>query len=92
MNLSPNTLISTLGAAPQVITPALDLLIEQQGAPQQVVIIHTGHPRSRAAFDAIDAEFSKGIYGDIQPGDVVVRDEMIRKGASLNGEASNYRN
>jgi len=55
MNLSPNTLISTLGAAPQVITPALDLLIEQQGAPQQVVIIHTGHPCSRAAFDAIDA-------------------------------------
>ncbi|RME43649.1 MAG: hypothetical protein D6791_14970 [Chloroflexi bacterium] len=41
MNVSPTSLISTLGTEPQVVTLALQALLRNQSLPDEVVVIHS---------------------------------------------------
>lgn len=55
-------LIATLGTQPEVVTVALDLLLEQGCDIQEVVVIHTSssHPEIRESLRRLDDEFPQG--------------------------------
>ncbi|RMF62341.1 MAG: CRISPR-associated protein Csx14, partial [Calditrichaeota bacterium] len=62
----PIRFLATLGTAPQVVTLALDLLLESGFDIQDVVVLHTINPETARAVEVIRDEFEAGIYGPIK--------------------------
>jgi len=62
---SPTTLIATVGAKPQLVTLALDLLLAQGKLVRQVVVIHTtlDRPETRASIARLGGEFALAYPG-----------------------------
>ncbi len=56
----PATLIATVGAKPQLVTLALDLLLAQCELVRQVVVIHAtlDRPEPRASMARLGGEFA----------------------------------
>jgi CRISPR-associated protein Csx14 len=59
-------MIATLGGQPQVVTFALDALLEQGVAIGNVLVLHLSpaHQRVARSLDKLDREFGDGRYGD----------------------------
>jgi CRISPR-associated protein Csx14 len=60
----PCVYIATLGGQPQIVTLALDALLEQGLTITDIIIIHlsTSNPRYRAALEQVERECSQGFY------------------------------
>ncbi|MEW6448247.1 MAG: CRISPR-associated ring nuclease [Bacillota bacterium] len=63
---SPEVLIATLGVEPQVVTITLDRLLAGRRHVGEVTVIYTAGSGVRKALAAIEAEFAKGVYPDVQ--------------------------
>lgn len=61
---SASTMIATLGGQPQVVTFALDALLERGEPIAEVVVIHFAphDPRTRQALERLDREFPNDFY------------------------------
>jgi CRISPR-associated protein Csx14 len=77
----PETMIATLGVEPQVVTLALDALIDRGKKIKEVTVLYTEYPAIREALAVLEAEFETGYYPDlsfhtraISTGDVAVKD------------------
>ncbi len=55
-------LVATLGHEPQVVTVALDLLLQQGRPVQEAVVVHTTSPVVLAGLREIRREFASGCY------------------------------
>jgi CRISPR-associated protein Csx14 len=64
---SPSILIATLGSKPQLITLALDCLIESGDTPSSVIVIHTTfkRPVTDSALALLNQDF-QSLYSEIQ--------------------------
>lgn len=60
----PHICVATLGAQPQVVTLALDALLDHGFPISEVFVIHlsTRNPRNRVALDRLAVEFTGGAY------------------------------
>ncbi len=60
-----SVLVATLGTEPQVITIALDKLLEDKHPIKKVVVIYTKNLRVLEALKILEEEFSRGVYTNI---------------------------
>jgi len=58
-------LVATLGTEPQVITIALDKLLEDKHSIKKVVVVYTGSLKVLEALEILEEEFSRGVYAHI---------------------------
>ena len=64
LNNPRTVLVAPLGGQPQVVTFALDLLLAQGVAVDEVVVIHLAAPRYRQAYRRLAEAFPGDRYGD----------------------------
>ncbi len=73
------TLIATLGSEPQVVTLALDRLLTQGHAIDQVVVVYTAAQIVQKAMDCLRAEFGRAVY----PGMTLREAPVLRHGFAV---------
>jgi len=73
-NNNPSVMLGTLGVEPQVITLALDCLLQQNINISEVTVIYTDNTFVKKAWENIKKEFSTGIYSKIALRSVLIQD------------------
>ncbi|HOL18400.1 MAG TPA: CRISPR-associated ring nuclease, partial [Bacillota bacterium] len=64
-NCMPEALIATLGVEPQVVTIALDSLLNQGKNIKEATVLYTEHPAILEALTILEEEFKAGAYPGI---------------------------